>query len=164
MNEIERKFLVTSVPNIPILSRYTSERYLLESIEGTEERITHIGDQYYYELKRILSNTERTRDKREISEARFNKLRERAYGQLRRETFIIKKRPKVVIQVYKDEFDGLMRAEVEFDSQEEANNFQPSKWMGREITGLAIARDSTLARMTRGELLSSTEALWLTWE
>jgi adenylate cyclase len=153
MNEIERKYLLFELPNVPVLKRYTSERYLLQSGEGIEERITHVGGQYFYEQKRVLSDTERTRDRREISENDFSELRERAYGYLTRETLLISESPKVSIQVYKGEYAGLIRAEVEFDNKEEADGFMPYTWMGGEITGLRIARDSTLARMTHGELL-----------
>jgi CYTH domain-containing protein len=51
-----------------------------------------------------------------------------------------------------------MRVEVEFESQEEASNFKPSAWMGREITGTEIARDSSLAKMSRDEMLTQIGA------
>jgi hypothetical protein len=56
MNEIERKFLITEVPDVPILGRYLSERYLLDSEKGAEERITHTGNKYYYEQKQVISD------------------------------------------------------------------------------------------------------------
>jgi hypothetical protein len=74
VNEIERKFLVTKLPDVLILKRYKSERYLLESSDGSEERITHTGDKCFYERKLVLSDLERTRDKREISKSAYGKL------------------------------------------------------------------------------------------
>lgn len=53
------------------------------------------------------------------------------------------KNPKITLQIYQGELNGLIRAEVEFESTEEANEFIPLLWMGKEITGLDIARDST---------------------
>jgi len=158
INEIERKFLVSELPDISILKRYTSERYLLQSSGELEERITHSGDKYFYERKRIISDTERTREKREISESEFNGLKARAYGRLVRDTLLIREHPKTVIQVYKEEYEGLVRVEVEFETQDDADQFKPDTWMGREITGTLIARDSSLGRMTREELNAQLKA------
>ncbi|HUB93883.1 MAG TPA: hypothetical protein VMB52_05260 [Verrucomicrobiae bacterium] len=154
MNEIERKFLVAKLPDVPILKRYTSERYLLQSDKETEIRITHSGDKYFYEQKRVVSDTERTRDKYVISEEEFNELKAAAYGKLVRETLLLNENPKVVVQVYKGEYEGLMRAETEFQDRVAADQYVPDTWMGREITGSSIARDSSLGRMTRDEVLA----------
>ena len=45
-----------------------------------------------------------------------------------------------------------MRAEVEFATEEEAKAFQPLGWMGKEMTGMPIARDAQLLELTRGAL------------
>jgi CYTH domain-containing protein len=41
----------------------------------------------------------------------------------------------VEIDVYHDRHEGLVVAEVEFDDEEEAKNFQPPDWLGEEVTG-----------------------------
>lgn len=159
MNEIERKFLVRVLPDLPILRGYISERFLLPSDEASEARITRIGDEYFYEQKHVLSDTERTRSKQKITKHRFNKLRDQATGKLVRETLVISEEPKVVIQMYKGQYTGLMRAEVEFANQAEASSFESYEWMGAEITGLRIARDATLVTLSREEILAQIEAL-----
>ena len=64
----------------------------------------------------------------------------------------LKSNPEIAIQVYHGDFEGLVRAEVEFDTEEEATVFKPLDWMGEEMTGLPIARDATLIELSKSEL------------
>lgn len=149
MREIERKFLVRQLPaDIASLKSLKSERYFLKTEDGSEERISKVGDKYFHDLKTNISNIERTRDKKEISEEQFIKLKERSVGLTVRETYLLSLKPKITVQIYSGEFEGLVRAEVEFSSTEEAASFQPLSWMGDEITGLDIARDSSLLNLS----------------
>jgi CYTH domain-containing protein len=42
---------------------------------------------------------------------------------------------EVEVDVYADQLDGLVIAEVEFDSEADADRFEPPAWFGREVTG-----------------------------
>ena len=42
--------------------------------------------------------------------------------------------PTIEVDVYSDELQGLIIAEVEFPSNEEADRFSPPRWLGRELT------------------------------
>ena len=41
----------------------------------------------------------------------------------------------VEIDVYHEKHEGLVVAEVEFDEQDAAKNFQPPRWLGDDVTG-----------------------------
>ena len=41
----------------------------------------------------------------------------------------------VEIDVYHDRHEGLVVAEVEFDTEKAANDFQPPDWLGDDVTG-----------------------------
>ena len=44
-----------------------------------------------------------------------------------------------------------MRAEIEFKSEYEAQNFKPFDWMGREITNTMLGKDSKLVQLSKEE-------------
>jgi CYTH domain-containing protein len=71
-----------------------------------------------------------------------------------RERYDVSNKPKISIQIYHGKYEGLVRAEVEFDSEEEARSFKPLNWMGIEMTDLPIARDAKLSTLTETEFNS----------
>lgn len=144
MKEIERKFLIKTLPDLSVLAPWHSERFFLKNDKWYEERISHTHDSFYYDKKVTISDVERTREKREITKSEFDFLKTRAYASTSRDTYLLSKTPKITLQVYDGELSGLVRVEVEFDSIEESNIFEPLDWMGEEITGSDIARDATL--------------------
>lgn len=54
--------------------------------------------------------------------------------------------------MYRGDFAGLIRVEVEFSSEEEAKNFQHYDWMGKEITCSAFLNDSQLVKMSSEQI------------
>jgi len=58
------------------------------------------------------------------------------------------------VDVYDGALAGLCRVEVEFASREEANDFDPPAWFGREVTGDDRWRNASLARHGRPEVSS----------
>ena len=150
-NEIERKFFVKEMPDISGLQPLHYERYFLERSNGREVRIAKVGDSYVYEEKNEVSDLERTREKREITRPEFEKLKEHSSEGIVRERYSISENPKIAIQIYHGRFEGLIRAEVEFDSEDAARSFVPLSWMGKEITGLPIARDGKLLDLSDEE-------------
>lgn len=150
-NEIERKFYVKHLPDLSNITPIHYERYFLRRDGGVEECITKSGDRYAYERKVEVSTLERTREKRIISEQEFEQLKRSASEVIERERYDISEDPKISIQIYKGRFKGLVRAEVEFPSEEVAKAFMPLEWMGEEMTGLPIARDSKLLDLSPEE-------------
>jgi len=157
-NEIERKFFVKNMPDLSGIEPLHYERYFLERKDGIEVRISKVNDTYKYEKKVELSNLERTREKREISKEEFDELKKNASESVLRDRYNISFNPDITIQIYHGRFEGLVRAEVEFMTEEEARSFTPLEWMGEEMTGLSIARDGKLIDLSdeefRGFLLN----------
>ncbi|MDE2038173.1 MAG: hypothetical protein KGI69_03065 [Patescibacteria group bacterium] len=150
-NEIERKFFVKEMPDISNIQPLHYERYFLKRENGVEERVSKINEKYVYEKKHEISNLERTRDKKEISAEEFNLLKRDATEVLIRDRYDLSENPKISIQIYQGKFKGLVRAEIEFDSEEDAKKFRPFVWMGSEMTDLPIARDSKLLDLSESE-------------
>lgn len=161
-NEIERKFFVRDMPDLSGLQPLRYERYILNSAgERKECRITRIGERHYLENKRVVSDIERSSEKKEISKDEFERLKREAGDAIIRDKYVIGSgNDSVSLQVYHGRFEGLVRAEIEFESEERAKRFVPPSWMGKEMTGLAISRDATLSKINMeafARILSETK-------
>ena len=55
---------------------------------------------------------------------------------------------QIEVDVYEGDLEGLVVAEIEFASEEEARGFEPPDWIGEEVTGDVRYLNETLA--TRG--------------
>ncbi len=150
-HEIERKFFVKEMPDISGIKPMRYERYFLKHQNGEEERISKVDNKYFYEKKITISDLERTGEKKEISVQEFDALKQHSSEVLIRDRYDISADPKISIQVYHAKHEGLVRAEVEFGSKEDAENFHPPNWMGKEMTGLPVARDADLLNLTPEE-------------
>jgi CYTH domain-containing protein len=136
--EIERKFLVrrlpddlTSYPNNDI-----SQGYLVSLDDGTQVRLRKSGARYFLTFKR---GTGRVREEREVelNAAQFEALWPATAGKrLAKTRYEIPLGDRVVeIDVYHDRHEGLVVAEVEFDEEESAKNFQRPDWLGHDVSG-----------------------------
>lgn len=147
-NEIERKFFIKEIPDLLGIQPIKYERYFLGSENGKEIRISKIDDMYIYEEKNIISSLERTREKKQITQEEFENMKQKGSEVIFRDRYNISTNPDITIQMYHGRFEGLVRAEVEFETEEKARFFLPLPWMGEEMTGLPIARDSELIKLT----------------
>lgn len=143
-SEIERKFLVVTMPDLSGQEPIRYERYYLNRSDNVEERIQKKGDVYEYEKKEKISDLEHTKETHPISEEEFESLKTRASEAIIRDGYMISKNPDITIKIYHGKHEGLVRAEVEFGSLEEAQAFTPPTWMGKEITGTPLGKDSGL--------------------
>lgn len=150
-NEIERKFFVKELPDLSKSKPLHYERYYLENNNSREIRISKVNETYVYEEKLEISKLERTTSKRKISKTEFNKLKQQASQSLIRDSYQLSNNPDISIKIYNGRFEGLIRAEVEFNFEEDAISFVPLKWMGEEMTDLPIARDGKLIELTDQE-------------
>jgi CYTH domain-containing protein len=142
--EIERKFLVTTMPDLTGQEPIRYERYYLNRSDNVEERIQKKGDTYEYEKKEKVSDLEHKKETRSITQEEFESLRAGTSDAIIRDSFKVSNNPDITIKVYHGKYEGLIRAEVEFDSLESAEAFIPSEWMGKEITGTPLGKDSGL--------------------
>lgn len=152
LHEIERKFLLKRFP--PNLKKYPHDTieqgYLAAGRGGLQVRLRKKGS--------ILSLTYKqgTRGQREEREIRlsleqFNALWPATAGRrLTKVRYDVPwKKHTIEVDLYRGRHDGLVVAEVEFDDQKSAAEFQRPDWLGRDVSGkqkysnVALAHDST---------------------
>lgn len=156
-NQIDRKFLIEKMPSLFWRRSSIYERYFLQHGDLVEERIQKCGNVYEYEIRTAISPRERTREKRTITKEEFNHLKKN-HKPVIRETYIIsKKNPRITINKYRGDYKGLVYAEAEFDSVDEAEAFSPPSWMGPEITNCPLGRDSWLLGLDREHFLRALD-------
>ena len=142
MYEIERKFLVSYIPeeiynynHSIIIQSYLSKNPVI--------RIRKIDDDYFltYKSKGLLKR----------KELNYPITKEDFYQLLAKRKYISKKRyfypySKYLIEldVFLDELDGLIIAEVEFDSEEDAKEFVQPAWFYKEVTNNPSYQNSNL--------------------
>lgn len=146
--EIERKYLIKSLPeNLSSYSFHLIEQGYL--CTNPVVRVRREDDSYYmtYKGAGLMSREE------------YNlPLNKEAYAQLIKKAdgnIITKKRWLIPIEhgltieldIFEGCFDGLIIAEVEFDSETEANAFTPPDWFGEDVTFSSKYHNSTLSQM-----------------
>jgi adenylate cyclase len=136
--EIERKFLVRKLPGD--LSNHPhadiSQGYLVSMDDGLQVRLRKRGEKYSLTYKRGIGNVREEREV-ELTAEQFNTLWPATEGKR-----LVKTRYEipfgghvVEIDVYHERHEGLVVAEVEFDEEDAAKNFQPPAWLGDDVTG-----------------------------
>jgi CYTH domain-containing protein len=136
--EIERKFLVRKLPTD--LTAYSSaeiaQGYLVSLDNGLQVRLRKSGERYSLTYKRGTGNVREEREV-ELTAEQFNALWPATEGKrlLKTRYEIPLGERTVEIDIYHDRHEGLVVAEVEFDDEETAKNFQPPDWLGDDVTG-----------------------------
>lgn len=146
--EIERKFVLPGPP--PWLAGCRREAieqgYVVVADDGAEARVRRIGDRTVLTFKRG-GGLRRREVEIEISEEQFDALRPLTEG--RRITKVRHSVPAdggtIEVDVYGGGLEGLVVAEIEFESAEAAAAFAPPQWMGQEVTGERRYSNAALA-------------------
>lgn len=165
--EIERKFLVTNIPNHPsfeTLSTTSIYQYYLATSDHEEVRLhmTTIPDcPPMYQLT-VKFGTGLIRDEfeSEVSESIYRQL---LAGRNLTPLTKIRKRLRDIetgyiydIDIYDESLcillnrDSLIVAEVEFPSEEEARAYQTANWLDQELTGTKQYSNRVLFEMLQG--------------
>ena len=137
MIEIERKFLIKDIPELNVLSTQRIQQgYLTAPNDSLEVRLRRIDNQYFITVK---TGEGLVRGEREISinKPQFDKLWPLVNGkQLEKKRISIFLENGLMVEI--DFFEGnlapLIMCEIEFSNEDEANNFDPPKWFGKEVT------------------------------
>ena len=136
--EIERKFLVRKLP--PDLTSYPSREisqgYLVSLDDGLQVRLRKSGEQHTLTFKRGAGNVREEREV-ELTAKQFDALWPATEGKrLVKTRYEIPLGERTVeIDLYHDRHEGLVVAEVEFDEEGAAKNFEPPDWLGDDVTG-----------------------------
>lgn len=146
--EIERKYLIKSLPeNLSSYNFHLIEQGYL--CTNPVVRVRREDDSYYmtYKGAGLMSREEYNLP---LNKEAYDHLIKKADGNI-----ITKKRWLIPIEhgltieldIFEGCFDGLIIAEVEFDSEAEANDFTPPDWFGEDVTFSSKYHNSTLSQM-----------------
>lgn len=150
MKETERKFLIETAPE-------GYESYPFHMIEQAYlctdpvVRVRREDSTYYltYKGPGLLSREEANLP---LTEESYAHLLKKADGNIltkKRYLIPVENHPELTIEfdVFEGQFAGLMLAEVEFASEEEANAFIPPAWFTKEVTYSGEYQNSRLSQM-----------------
>jgi adenylate cyclase len=136
--EIERKFLVRKLPDglTRCPASDISQGYLVSLDDGLQVRLRKSGERYSLTYKRGMGNVREEREV-ELSAEQFATLWPATGGKrLVKTRYQIPFGDRIVeIDVYHGRHEGLVVAEVEFDQEFAAKDFQPPVWLGDDVTG-----------------------------
>ena len=156
--EIERKFLVNEIPqNLDSYKKFEIEQGYISTKPTI--RIRKINKKYVLTVKSKFAVCKSDGDpiinnelECEITEKEYEALKERIDGDLiQKFRYIIplEQELKAELDVFQGRLLGLVFAEVEFISVEEANNFNKPTWFGRDVSDDRRYRNSEIAKLER---------------
>lgn len=145
--EIERKYLIDTLPE-------HLEQYECQKIEqgylctNPVVRIRRSNEDYILTYK---GNGLMVREEYNLplTKESYEHLRTKTDGILITKTrYLIPLTDKLTIEldVFSGELEGLLLAEVEFETEEEAENFTPPEWFGEDVTFSSKYHNSMLSR------------------
>ena len=147
--EIERKFLVSHLPEncAAYPCRQIEQAYLCTD---PVVRIRKEDEDYYltYKGKGLLSREEYNLP---LNQKAYEHLRQKADGIIltkRRYLIPLSARPDLTIEldIFAGCYEGLILAEVEFPTEEDAMSFTPPAWFGEDVTFSRTYQNSLLSQ------------------
>jgi CYTH domain-containing protein len=135
--EIERKFLVASVPGDMDPGERVDQGYLALGDDGLEVRLRSKGAKRLLTIKQGSGLT-RVEEELELDPAVFDRLWPLTEGrrvEKVRHLVPLDRDLTAEVDIYRGDLEGLEVVEVEFSSEEAAGAFDPPDWIGREVTG-----------------------------
>ena len=142
--EIERKFLVAVLPK---LDGYRHSEIVQGYVSFSPEiRVRRLDDKYYL-TEKGEGMIVREEFEKEIDKATAEKMFKEVKTNLIEKTryYIPYNKLTIELDIYKGIFKGLIVAEVEFESLEEANAFVPPEWFSEDISEKREYRNKILA-------------------
>lgn len=146
--EIERKFLIKKLPDnlTSYKARKIEQAYLCTD---PVVRVRRDNDDYYltYKSKGMIVREEYNLP---LTKDAYGHLLAKADGNIITKTrYEIPEKDNLTIEldVFEGKFDGLLLAEVEFASEEEALGYIPPEWFGEDVSNSTKYHNSTLSRL-----------------
>lgn len=146
--EIERKFLIKKLPDnlTSYKARKIEQAYLCTD---PVVRVRRDNDEYYltYKSKGMIVREEYNLP---LTKEAYGHLLAKADGNIITKTrYEIPEKDNLTIEldVFEGKFDGLLLAEVEFASEEEALCYIPPEWFGEDVSNSTKYHNSTLSRL-----------------
>lgn len=148
---IERRFLVKNIPdlsgNVPVVY----EKYFVQVGDVIEEAVQKRGNILEYEKKICPSHYECHVERSPLREEEFESLKAQAMPPLIYRKYIYAFDPLVSINIFQGIHEGLLRADIKFNTIEEANEFEIPCWLGKDITQSPLGVDKNLAQLGADE-------------
>ena len=144
--EVERKFLVPGPPDLADAESDEIEQGYLAIGSDGEVRVRRKGESLVLTAKRG-AGLSREEAEVEVDRRRFDELWPLTEGRrLHKRRYVIPHGGLTIeVDVYEGDLEGLVVAEIEFSSEEEASAFEPPDWLGEEVTGDRRYLNETLA-------------------
>lgn len=146
--EIERKFLIKNLPDnlTSYKARKIEQAYLCTD---PVVRVRRDNDDYYltYKSKGMIVREEYNLP---LTKEAYGHLLAKVDGNIITKTrYEIPEKDNLTIEldVFEGKFDGLLLAEVEFASEEEALCYIPPEWFGEDVSNSTKYHNSTLSRL-----------------
>lgn len=146
--EIERKFLIKKLPDnlTSYKARKIEQAYLCTD---PVVRVRRDNDDYYltYKSKGMIVREEYNLP---LTKEAYRHLLAKSDGNIITKTrYEIPEKDNLTIEldVFEGKFDGLLLAEVEFASEEEALGYIPPEWFGEDVSNSTKYHNSTLSRL-----------------
>ena len=148
--EIERKYLIKDINTLPINLKDYPHHEIEQAYLNTEPviRIRRQDDSYYltYKSKGLMAREEYNLPLNKIS---YEHLLEKADGNILTKTryeIPLNDHLTIELDIFHGKFEGLILAEVEFPSMEEAESFTPPEYFGEDVTFSTEYHNSTLSQ------------------
>ena len=142
--EIERKFIIKEMPDLNAYPFKCLEQGYLSV--NPVVRVRKEDDTYYltYKGKGFL---EREEYNLPLNKESYEHLIAKADGKLiKKKRYLIPyEKYTIELDFFEGELAGLVIAEVEFETVEEANSFNPPSWFGEDVTGNKNYTNASLA-------------------
>ncbi len=147
--EIERKYIIEETPDFLGTYPYKSIKQAYISMAPVI-RIRQIGEDFILTIKG-KGHIEREEFELTISQSEFEHLSKKTEGIVIHKTryFIPYNHYTIELDIFHDYFEGLVLAEVEFSSMDDANSFIPPNWFGRDVSENPNYKNSSLAKGKR---------------
>ncbi len=146
--EIEKKFLIKKLPDnlTSYKARKIEQAYLCTD---PVVRVRRDNDDYYltYKSRGMIVREEYNLP---LTKEAYGHLLAKADGNIITKTrYEIPEKDNLTIEldVFEGKFDGLLLAEVEFASEEEALGYIPPEWFGEDVSNSTKYHNSTLSRL-----------------
>ena len=148
--EIERKYLIKDINTLPINLKDYPHHEIEQAYLNTEPviRVRRQDDAYYltYKSKGLMAREEYNLPLNKIS---YEHLLAKADGNILTKTryeIPLNDHLTIELDIFHGKFEGLILAEVEFPSMEEAENFTPPEYFGEDVTFSTEYHNSTLSQ------------------
>ena len=147
MPEIERKFVVAEPPPRLEEERGVDLRQGYLGVAPVEVRVRRGSDGSFELTIKGGSGLERAEVNVPLNEEQFDELWGLVRAKLEKTRHTVYDGPRpITIDVYRNHLAGLVIAEVEFGSRQDALRFDPPPWLGPEVTHDPRFRNAALAQ------------------